>query len=163
MITFAPNDHCRPMAITNDQLSTIYRLSGGNDVEVIGHEPSPIVEVIVDDMRYHVDECGTIGLTERATVVDQDWDWEPVLSTEPELGEVFKDGTVTVRLIGEPGKTMGHESADTTPGLQEFYVTALTALIDRISVGRFDDMWDDFISDEGGITPDLYCNVSFGG
>ena len=76
MITFAANQY--PMKITNDQLTTIYRLAGGSDAEVVDHEPSPIVEVIIGHTRHHVDEDGSIFLVEHATVVDDDWDWQPV-------------------------------------------------------------------------------------
>lgn len=160
MITFSPN--YGKFELTNDQLSTIYRLSGGNDVEVVDHEHNPIITAYIGDLRYMVDVDGEARYVERGVETDGDWEWTSVDSPEPELGQVFKDGTVTVRLIGEPGKTMGHEGLD-APGLQALFVSALVELADRISVGRHDDMWDESIPDEAGETPDLYCNVSFGG
>lgn len=160
MIKFQPNG--AQFTLTNDQLSTVYRLSGGKDVEVVDHGHTTRITAYIDDLRYEIDEDGTVDCVERGVEEDGDWEWDSIGIPEPELGQVFEDGTVTVRIIGEPGKTMGHEGTDGVK-LQEFYVAALVELADRISVGRYDDMWDDKIADDAGDTPDLYCNVSFGG
>jgi hypothetical protein len=164
MIRFLPNG--AQMALTNDQLSSIYRLSAGHDVEVVDHDHTDRITLYVNhgdhEIRHEIEVDGVTNGVERGSEADG-WDWMPADVYEPELGQVWQDGTVTVRLIGEPGKTMGHEAGPREPQLRDFFVTALVALADRISTGRYDDICVDYIPDMAGETPDLLCNVSYGG
>lgn len=86
-ITFSPPNWGECMTITEAQLRTIGECLLGNwsEAEVVGHAPSPIVELILDPdarstvfYRHHINDDGTIGLTEATEVVDGDYNWEPV-------------------------------------------------------------------------------------
>jgi hypothetical protein len=94
-ITFSPVSLSEPLNLTRKKLKTIRRLTRGTpaerragaqpECEVVGHNPSPIVELIIDPVepfriatRYHIDEKGKVFLIEQTEVVDGDYDWTPL-------------------------------------------------------------------------------------
>lgn len=69
--------------------------------------------------------------------------------------DIFEDGTVTLKLIGEAGKTF--------PGVEELPSDAQLARILRALADRLDQVGaDDSRTDEINTIPVIWANVSFG-
>jgi hypothetical protein len=78
-IVFEATDPLDKVTVTREQLKTILKESKDSDVRVLSHAPSEVVEVYIGPWyneltRHHVDEDGSVMLTE--TDPENDGAWE---------------------------------------------------------------------------------------